>query len=709
MAMEDGFYIDEWLVEPSLNRISTGDRENIIEPRLMRILCRLAEQPGQVVQRDELMSSVWGNDVLVTENSLHNAISTLRRLFDDEALNPKVIQTIRSSGYRLIASVRLAQSAEPHLDDRAEPVVSPAMKRGKIAWTGVGLVVVLIAGFLSQYRDEIRPATPVEPGAAYSFEPLTSLQGVEYGPAFSPDGNRVAFVLFSPEGSSSDLYVQEIGSPSPKQLTDLAGGALYPAWSPDGRSIAFVWNRSEKCGIYVASSEGGSPEELLETNHSIRHLEWSPDGKYLVYAYVEEGSESSHIARFDFELKTVLRLTSPGVSENDHWPKYAPDGAYLAFKRMATERSEDLFLLDLSDPAAHPRPLTSDQSLIQGYAWLPDGQRVVYTSNREKIKGIWSIDIDTGIPALLRTAGSRDMHHFTIARKNERAAFVQETSEINLYQAEPDKEEAGSVFSPSTYAERQARYSPDAQTLVFVSNRSGYPEIWRARSAGDQLEKLTDLQNGQTARPAWSRDGQWIAFETGIDGQTDIFIVPTKGGEVTRLTSSHSNEVAPAWSADGQFLYFGSDESGSWEIWKMPFEGGASVQVTSDGGLIARESTDGQWLFLSKADPSVLYRMNLSTGEYQAIASSLINQSAGNFSVTGEAVFFINRNVEASRFELFRFSMIDERVSFVGELPVSPITFYYQWGLDVSSDEKQMIWAQIDRPESDIVLINNFR
>src|SRR5215470_2859177 len=98
------FKICDRLVDPSLNRVTYGDRTVQVEPKIMHVLVTLAERPGEVVTREELMSRVWSG-VFVTDDVLHRAVRELRRLFDDDSEQPKVIETIRKRGYRLIATV----------------------------------------------------------------------------------------------------------------------------------------------------------------------------------------------------------------------------------------------------------------------------------------------------------------------------------------------------------------------------------------------------------------------------------------------------------------------------------------------------------------------------------------------------------------------------------------------------------------------------
>src|SRR5687767_8352723 len=100
--MPEDFRIGEWLVQPTLHRVVLGQQVTQVEPKVMRVLCRLAVTPGKVVPRQVLLDEIWGDDV-ANDYGLSRAISELRRIFADDTARPRVLETIRKSGYRLIA------------------------------------------------------------------------------------------------------------------------------------------------------------------------------------------------------------------------------------------------------------------------------------------------------------------------------------------------------------------------------------------------------------------------------------------------------------------------------------------------------------------------------------------------------------------------------------------------------------------------------
>jgi adenylate cyclase len=102
--MTRDFRVGEWVVEPDLNRIRRGDKITSIEPKVIEVLSCLADRPGEVLSKDQILHAVWP-DTHVGEEVLRYSISELRKAFKDDAKNPRIIQTIARRGYRLIANV----------------------------------------------------------------------------------------------------------------------------------------------------------------------------------------------------------------------------------------------------------------------------------------------------------------------------------------------------------------------------------------------------------------------------------------------------------------------------------------------------------------------------------------------------------------------------------------------------------------------------
>ena len=106
------FRLGDWLVEPSLNRISRGGSAVQLESKAMDVLVYLVGRAGEVVSHAELQDAIWQTE-FVSYNTVTNRISELREALQDDAREPRYIETVPKRGYRLIAPVRCGASEEP--------------------------------------------------------------------------------------------------------------------------------------------------------------------------------------------------------------------------------------------------------------------------------------------------------------------------------------------------------------------------------------------------------------------------------------------------------------------------------------------------------------------------------------------------------------------------------------------------------------------
>ena len=172
--------IGAWRVSPASGQISREGETLRVEARTMRLLMCLAEHVGEVVSIDYLLEQVWAG-VIVTPDSVYQAITSLRRLLGDDPKQPIYIATVPRLGYRLVASVN--PWVDPPLNP--PPAAERAMHRGS-PWTliagGVAIAVILAFAFLAYgkfggtaHPGAVSQAVPAQPSiAVLPFLDLTS-------------------------------------------------------------------------------------------------------------------------------------------------------------------------------------------------------------------------------------------------------------------------------------------------------------------------------------------------------------------------------------------------------------------------------------------------------------------------------------------------------------------------------------------------------
>jgi Tol biopolymer transport system component/DNA-binding winged helix-turn-helix (wHTH) protein len=713
-------------VDPSLNSVTGPAGSTRVEPKVMQVLVCLAEHAGQVVAKERLIRTVWP-DTFVSEDVLTRCISELRRVFGDDAKEPRVIQTIPKSGYRLIADVAVSRVEQDSAGARHvgyhEPGSGPggsanggarrSWKRGvwEIGLVASVLVGLLIWGWVGSGTEVSRGTTEIP----FRTVPLTSLPGQERAPTLSPDGNQVAF-SWNGETGNEDIYIQLIGAGTPLRLTSSPASDRNPSWSPDGRYLAFIRFSPNESGIFIIPALGGPERRIAAVNWESRWdlygagLSWAPDGEFL--AVSDRSAPQDPASLFVLSVDGLVRrkLTPPPAeSIGDLAPAISADGQTVAFLRVTSGGVSDIYLVPFV--GGEPRRLTFDRAWIERIAWAPNGRELVFSSGGGLRGGgtLWRVSASGGKPERLAMGGD-DATYPTVSSRANRLAYVHRSMDANIWRMEirPSARPAGppTKLIASTRYEGGPQFSPDGRRIAFHSDRSGNHEVWVCDVACLQPLQLTSLERSNTGTPRWSPDSRRIAFDSRPGQDSDIYVIDADGGAPHRVTTEPSDDVVPSWSSNGRWIYFASSRTGRWEVWKVPSGGGPAVQVTKHGGFAAFESRDGQSVYYAKGhNVRGLWRVSVNGGEETPVLEFPEVGYWGYWAVAEKGIYFVSTGAE--RFALKLFDFATRRVRHVATLEKTPTQF--DSGLGLSPDGRAILYVQEDEMRSDIVLVENFR
>ena len=500
---------------------------------------------------------------------------------------------------------------ELHAVARAVAGTTLRRSRRRAAVAAVALVAIGVAVWP---RLRSHPG-PVPLPAAMKVVQLTSLNGLEVAPTFSPDGAQVAFSWNGEREDNYDIYVKTVGSSDVRRLTTDPAADTLPVWSPDGKEIAFL--RDHPGGgtiVHAILPTGGGERKLSDFRIGggiSARVAWSPDGRWIVGRpdLIEDVAKRGSWALYLIPLGggTPRRLTEAKAPDMDAAPAFSPDGRRFAYAACAnlTSRTCGVNVIDLRadyTPAGPPRRLTDAGRGISAIAWSRDGTSIVYDTNVRGRWELWRVSLDGGAePERLEVPGDHSRQP-AVAPAGERLAFARAYQVRSIFQLR-SKGEPEPVLVSSAW-DYNPQFSPEGGRIAFSSRRSGdVEEIWLASADGSGARQLTHGPGTRQTVAAWSPDGQQIAFEsTGANARADIWVIPADGGVPRQLTTDPGEENAPVWSRDGKRIYFLSDRGGEgiWgghDTWQIPAAGGPSTRVTQGGSsTVVFESADGKSL-----------------------------------------------------------------------------------------------------------------
>jgi DNA-binding winged helix-turn-helix (wHTH) protein len=370
-----------------------------VEPKAFRVLLFLVRNPRKLISKDELLDAVW-NDCSVSENSLTRSVALLRRVLGDDVHQPRYIATVPTVGYRFLPDVQVTEDGFAPLGlstpnghavesgaatENQKPENQPSAgaqwksKRLIVVGLSVATFIVLMAGLLiyQAISSRTRPLTGASsansPPANMRIVPLTNLSGDAEDPAFSPDGQQVAFLWNADTPANSELYVQLVGGEKPLQLTHSQYGFLCCAdWSPNGREIAFGRCNDKGGAVFTVPILGGPERKLTDVvcpYGAAGFPKWTPDGKSLVLADRCTPDGPMGIVLFSLATgeKRCLHAPPPG-NVGDFYPVLSPDGQTVAFIISSTIQMSEIDTVSLA--GGDLRQLTHDSSTMWSPMWV---------------------------------------------------------------------------------------------------------------------------------------------------------------------------------------------------------------------------------------------------------------------------------------------------------------------------------------------------
>ena len=591
-----------------------------VEPKSLRVLFYLIHNRHRVVTKEELIREVWAGSS-VTDNALTRSVAQLRKALNDDARQPRYIETVPTVGYRFL----------PAVENAFEPAAEQAKAGSRRKWLWPALALGVLAVIVAAVW---RGRTPADDLTPLRLMQITMDSGLTNSPALSPDGKLVAYSSDPNDSGQRDIFVRQVAGGPALRLTFDGAGNTMPDFSPDGSRIVFHSNRAGG-GVYEVPALGGASRLIAPGGLNPR---FSPNGSQIAYwtgapnvsIAVPGGGAVWMVAEAGGEPRHP-----GGKFTNARYPIWSPDGKYLLFVGYTSEKTYEQTALDwylapanggqpirtgafdaLKRAGLDARELNSNPAASFGIlglpkpgCWLAKDNRVIFSTATGAAWNLWQTTISSrgAIDGSLRrltagagnesdpSCGSDGAVAFTSTQLREDVWVLP----IDLDQGKP----AGSMkaVTESPAVREHASLSRNGRYVAYASTQSGRMGIW-----------LRDLETGEESSVASSPfvrryvvvspSGHTIAFSSFENDKRFIYITG-HDGQLTKLCETCFR--ATDWSNEEKTLLV--FEGNPYRVSLLYLANRRLTPILSKAQrnlLYARFSPDNRWVsFTERVDP----------------------------------------------------------------------------------------------------------
>lgn len=676
------FRIGEWTYDPrSLELARDGARERLPK-RLGLLLERLAREPGAVVARETLLRDVWGR-VHVDEDLLSRNVAALRRALGDDPKDPRYVETIPKSGYRLVAPVA------PVAPERAGPVVAPVSRRAHLLPAAIVATVVLATLLAAWLLAPKQAIARFDADALARAQPLTSEPGWELGPALSRDGQLVAYAEAVRDRRGTHLVVRSVDGSAGRTLVEPEGAVVGPAFLPDGNALVFRAVAPGSCELRVRPLFGQSRPLAACAPGVSSTVDVSADGTRVVFTAAPAARDrAAGLAIVAIATGRVAPLTSPALDEGaDIDARFAPDGR-VTFAR-GDEGSQRLLVAD--PDSGEVELLWPVVSRISGHAWTPRGDAIVVASDDPGYRALLLLDPATRAATLL---GAREGQRPTFARDG---SLVYELArfDANVWAWSAADDSVRQVAGSTRY-DGVPRIAPDGRRFAYVSTRADQESVWIASLDGAPEQRVPLDPALRWTLPDFSPDGAFLLLTAWSGGSTALYEHELASGR-TRGIDAGPDAFAGQYAGDGATIVFARRDGGaSKSLWRVARDGGAPVQLAP---RIDRHVVAGDRVLYGQRGRTGLTSLPLAGGEPRAIAVDIGAENRQDWTVAGDTLWFAAIAPDG-RAALFRHDLRDGTTREATRAVVPTTTTAT---LSATPDGNRVLFARVDELTIDLM------
>ncbi len=463
---------------------------------------------------------------------------------------------------------------------------------------------------------------------------------------------QIAFVY------ASDLWVVERTGGAARRLTTAEGAETEPRFSPDGKWIAFTGQYDGNTDVFIVPSSGGEPKRLTYHPGADIVRGWTLDGKSVVFSSARTSAPTGYPRLW--KISTEGGMPEPLPLQSAHKAAFSPDGKRLAYVPFAEAnaiwrhyrggRTTPVWIVDLNslDLEKIPRTNSTDTDPI----WI--GDNVYFTSDRNGTTNLFSYNTRT---KEVRHATQHNDYDIRSASAGAGMIAYEQAGWIHLFDPSTGKSSKVSItvagdlpwsrprMAKVGEAIRNRDISPTGVRAVFEARG----DIFTVPAEKGDVRNLTNTTGVHDRSPAWSPDGKWIAWFSDEGGEYQLKIGEQSGLEPPRVIKFEkpSFYYVPTWSPDSKKLAFTDNHL---NLWYLDVSTGKPVKVDTDTydhpqrTLSPVWSPDSKWLVYTKRLDNHMHAVffySLADGKSRQATDGLSDAISPSLDPKGKYLYFL--------------------------------------------------------------------
>ena len=459
---------------------------------------------------------------------------------------------------------------------------------------------------------------------------------------------------------ADDLWRVDRDGGDAERLTSHEGTESFPHFSPDGSMVAFSAQYDGNTDVFVVNTEGGEPRRLTYHPDAEVVQGWTPDGKQILFRSGRAGAPTmiNHFYTIGFEGGNETKLPIPQasfgeISEDGNFVAYTPITSWdPEWRNYRGGQALPIWIMNLKDNSLVQTPQTDRERHLDPVWYKGD---VYFLSERDYANNVWKFNPTT--KDLKQISFHKDFDCKSIDACADRIVYEQ-AGFLHVYDPSVNKAKQliVNVKGDFNWARPRWKDAPATDLLNASLSPTGQRALFEYRGdiftvpkENGDTRNLTNTSGAADRSPVWSPDGKKIAWFSDSSGEYQLMIGDQLGMEKPCAISFAKPRFyyKPVWSADGKFISFSDTD---YTIWVVDVAAGTTKKVDAD--LMAHPnrtmnpafSTDSKWIAYVKLLDNqfkAVFLYNIATEQKTQITDGLADAIDPVWDASGKYLYFL--------------------------------------------------------------------